>query len=90
MAQAAVHIVDGDVARPHARRRDVHATRVPVHTVGSCSVRVAHRGSARGIVPLGDQGCASWLSGHDAGTGVDVEHANRRSNAIGERYSREE
>ncbi len=37
MAEAAVHIVDGEVARRHVSGTVFRFGRVPVHTVGSCS-----------------------------------------------------
>jgi hypothetical protein len=37
MAEAAVHIVDGGVARRHVSGRMFRSCAAPVHTVGSCS-----------------------------------------------------
>ena len=46
MAEAAVHIVDGGVARCHVSGTVVRFRSVPVHTVGSCS-RARSRNSDR-------------------------------------------
>jgi hypothetical protein len=48
MAEAAVHSVDGGVARSQVRGRVFRSCRVPVHTVGSCS-SARGRNSERGV-----------------------------------------
>ena len=48
MAEAAVHIVDGEVARRNAKDKPFRFTSVPVHTVGSCS-DARRRNSGRAV-----------------------------------------
>jgi len=86
MAEAAVHIVDGDIARLYARRRWWNGTQVPVHIVGSCSRARGGQGGARGgLAAVGQQGSASWPSWRGISTATDGKRANVRSNSIGER-----